>query len=71
MGCENDKERRKEIYPDNSDLNKSSRLYVKSVTISWKKKRNFEIIYIVIRSNELNLLQFWYLKNHNSLMEVI
>lgn len=37
MGCENDKERRKEIYPDNSDLNKSSRLYVKSVTISWKK----------------------------------
>lgn len=34
MGCENDKERRKEIYPDNSDLNKSSRLYVKSVTIS-------------------------------------
>lgn len=38
-----------------------SRLYVKSVTIFWKKKkRNFEIIYIVIRSNELNLLQFWY-----------
>lgn len=53
IGCEKDKERRKhwEIYPDNSDLNKSSWITIiceERHDFAFLKKQKFKIIYIVL-----------------------